>query len=140
MAELKTRANNKSVKKFLESIEHDRKRKDAFTLLALFEKITGIKAVMWGDSIVGFGRYHYKQRNGQAAEWPVTGFSPRKQSLTVYIMPGFKNYQHILNKIGKHKTSVSCLYINKLDDINLNVLEELIKTSVSDMQNRYESS
>lgn len=137
MAELKTKANNKSVKAFLEAVEHNKRRKDALTLLSLFEKITGQNAIMWGDSIVGFGRYHYKQRNGQAGEWPITGFSPRKQNLSIYIMPGFKNYQDLLGKLGKHKTSVSCLYINKLDDVNLDILEKLIATSIKDMKSLY---
>lgn len=91
------------------------------------QRVTGVKPVMWGDSIVGFGEYHYKYNSGREGNWFITGFSPRKQKISVYIMPGFSKYKSILNKIGKHKTSVSCLYINKLDDVNIKHLEILIR-------------
>ena len=138
MAELKTRPTRKSVQKFLKSVENDRRRNDALAVLPIFEKITGKKPVMWGDSIVGFGSYHYQQKSGQEADWPITGFSPRKQNLTIYIMSGFSKYQVLLKKLGKFKTSSSCLYINKLDDIDMGILKMLITRSVKDMEKRYQ--
>lgn len=138
MAELKTKANKASVKDFLNKVESVEKRKDTFTLLSLFEKITGEKPVMWGSSIVGFGKYHYKsERSKQEGDWPITGFSPRKQNLTLYIMSGFKKNQDLLKKLGKHKTSVGCLYLNKLSDVDLGVLEKIIKDSVKQMRKNY---
>jgi hypothetical protein len=138
MAEIKTKVSNASVLDFLNTIEPEAKRQHAFTLLKLFEKITGEKAKLWGSSIIGFGQYHYESmRSSQKGDWPLTGFSPRKANLTVYIMPGFKQYQDLLAKLGKHKTSVSCLYINKLSDIDINVLSELIKKGYNDMKKKY---
>ena len=137
MAELKTQPTRKSARRFLQGIEHAQRREDGLELLALFEEITGEKPVMWGDSIVGYGVYHYEQRNGQAARWPLTGFSPRKQNMTIYIMPGFERYGALLNRLGKHKTARSCLYINKLADVKPAVLRQLIERSVRDMKKRH---
>ena len=93
---------------------------------------------MWGDSIVGFGEYHYKsERSSQEGDWPLTGFSPRKRNMTVHIMPGFTKYKDLMNKLGKHKTSVSCIYFNKLQDINTEVLKQVIRRSVADMKKIY---
>ena len=90
---------------------------------------------MWGDSIVGFGEYHYKsERSSQEGDWPLTGFSPRKRNMTVYIMPGFRNYRDLMSRLGKHKSSVSCIYFNKLEDINAKVLKQIIRRSVADMK------
>jgi hypothetical protein len=140
MAELKTKVSNASVQDFLNSIEPESKRQDAFTLLELFEKITREEAKLWGSSIIGFGTYHYKYDSGQEGDACLTGFSPRKANLTIYIMPGFKQYQDLLEKLGKHKTSVSCLYINKLSDINIDVLSQLIKKGYTDMKKKYPTS
>jgi hypothetical protein len=130
MAELKTKATKESVSKFLESIIPEEKRADGFILLEIFQKATGEKAVMWGTSIVGFGKYHYKsQRSSQEGDWPLVGFSPRKQNLTLYIMAGNKDNKELLKKLGKHKTSVGCLYINKLSDVDQKILVALIKKS-----------
>lgn len=137
MAELKTRPNRKSVLKFLDAVEHDTRREDARELLKLFRRVTGKGPVMGGDSIVGFGSYHYRQKSGQEADWPLTGFSPRKQNLTIYIMPGFATYGSLLTRLGKHKTAKSCLYINKLADIDTAVIEQPIAASVKDMQRLY---
>ena len=137
MSDLKTKPTRKSVKKFLFSVEHEQRRSDALQLLSLFEKVTNKKPVLWGNNIVGFGSYHYKYNSGQEGDWPVTGFSPRKQNLSIYIMPGFKNYQKQLSKLGKHKTSVSCLYVNKLEDIDLDILKKLVAASVTEMQSIY---
>ena len=128
MADLKTKPNRKSVHKFLNSVENDRRREDAFALLEMMQEITGEKPVMWGDSIVGFGSYPYTNTSG-SYRWMLTGFSPRKASMSVYIMTGFKDYKGLLAKLGKCKSSVSCLYINKLEDIDLNVLRKLITKS-----------
>lgn len=141
MAELKTQKNKASVKKFIASVENEQKRKDSEELVKIFEEVTKMKATMWGTSIIGFGSYHYKsERSRQEGDWPLTGFSPRKQNLTIYIMPGFKEYADLLTKIGKHKHSVSCLYINKLADIDIKVLKKLIKQSVAEMKKRYETT
>lgn len=138
MAEPKTKATTLSVTDFLNKTEPEEKKKDAFVLLSMFEKITGEKAVMWGTSIVGFGTYHYKSaRSSQEGDWMLVGFSPRKQNLTLYVLHGNQN-SPLLEKLGKHKTSSGgmggCLYINKLSDVNLNVLETLIQTSYKAMK------
>lgn len=137
MAELKTQANNQEPKDFLNTIEPDEKRKDGFALLDMFEKVTGEKAVMWGSSIIGFGKYHYKsEKSRQEGDWMLVGFSPRKQNLTLYIMHG-NNDNPALEQLGKHKTSGGiggCLYINKLTDVDQTVLEKLIDTSFKYMQ------
>jgi hypothetical protein len=120
MAEIKTKANDASAKDFIKGVDNITRRADGLVLLELFEKFTGEPAKMWGDSIVGFGQYHYKsERSSQEGDWPLTAFSPRKQNMTVYIMPGFAKYEQLLKKLGKHKTSVSCLYINKLADVDI---------------------
>lgn len=133
MAEPKTKATKASVNDFLSKVEPEEKRQDSFTLLEMFEKITGEKAVMWGDSIVGFGQYHYKsERSRQEGDWFLVGFSPRKQNLTLYVLHGNQD-NPALEKLGKHKTSGSgmggCLYINKLSDVDQKVLRKLIETS-----------
>ncbi len=137
MAELKTKPTRKSVAKYLRSVENKIRREDSEELTRIMRKISGEKPVLWGDSIIGFGSYQYKQRSGQIATWPLTGFSPRKQYLTIYIMPGFGQYKRLLKKLGKHKHSASCLYLNKLADVDLSVLSEIIADSVSVMRERY---
>jgi hypothetical protein len=130
MAELKTQRNENSVKDFLNQIADEKKRQDAFTVLALMQEVTKAEPKMWGASIIGFGSYHYKYASGREGDWFVTGFSPRKQNLTLYIMSGFDEYGKLLQKLGKHKTSKACLYINRLSDISLPTLRELVKLSV----------
>ena len=137
MAELKTKPNKASVDKFLNSVKDERKRKDCFKVLELMKKITKEEPVMWGPSIVGFGSYHYKYESGREGDWFLTGFSPRKQNLTLYIMSGFKRYNELMKKLGKHKTGSSCLYINKLEDIDMRVLKELITESIKYMKKKY---
>ena len=134
MAELKTKPNANGVEEFLNKVENDRKRKDSFELLEMIEKATGEKAIMWGSSIVGAGTYHYKYASGQEGDWMQTGFSPRKTSLSIYIMGYLENYKDLLAKLGKHKTGKACLYVNKLDDIDRDVLFELIKKSAEDVK------
>lgn len=137
MAELKTKVNEASVEDFLNKADEN-KRADAFVLLKIFEEITGEKAKMWGTAIVGFGMYHYKsERSAQEGDWPLTGFSPRKAALTLYIMLGFGGYDDLLSKLGKHKTSKGCLYINKLADVDESVLRKLIEKSFTAIKKKY---
>ena len=133
MAELKTKRNKGDVEAFLNSVQDEKKRQDSFTVLELMKKVTGKQPEMWGDSIVGFGSYHYKYASGREGDWMLTGFSPRKQNLTVYIMPGFDKYDQLLSKLGKHSTGKSCLYIKKIEDVDLDVLKALVKQSVEHM-------
>lgn len=139
MAELKTQKNKASVLKFLKAVSDPVQKQDALTLLETFKEITGKKPVMWGTAIVGFGEYHYKsERSTQEGDWPLTAFSPRKQNLTVYIMPGFKGHEALLKKLGKHKISGgSCLYIKRLSDIHLPILKKLIERGYKTMKKRY---
>ncbi len=138
MAEPKTKPTKVSPEKFLNSIKPEEKRMDGFALLNMFEKITGEKAVMWGPSILGFGKYHYKsERSSQEGDWLLTGFSPRKQNLTLYVITGTAEEQKLLKKLGKHKTSVGCLYINKLADVDQKVLASLIKKSYAFKKKNY---
>ena len=130
----KTVPTGKSVEKFLEGIDDERKRADSRELLDLMKDITGEEAVMWGDSIVGFGAYHYKYESGREGDMPLAGFSPRKQSLTLYIMDGFDEYDGLLGKLGKHSTGKACLYVKRLDDVDRDVLRELIRRSVAHMR------
>ena len=138
MAEIKTKKNDDSVMGFLESVKDEIKRKDGMALLAMMKKITKKEPKMWGSSIVGFGSFHYKsERSKQEGDWFMTGFSPRKQNLTVYIIPGFAKYETLMKKLGKYKTTVSCLYINKLADVDSKVLIELITIAYKDMKEKY---
>jgi hypothetical protein len=127
--ELKTKVNDADVLEFLNSVENTKRRQDSFAILDIMSEITGEEPKMWGKSIVGFGSYHYVYASGQEGDWMAIGFSPRKQSLTLYIMSGFKAYDELLAKLGKYKTGKSCLYINKLEDVDEGVLRELIRES-----------
>ncbi len=138
MAELKTKPTKASVSQFLKGVEDDQKRRDAREILALMKEITGKRPKLWGTSIVGFGTYHYKYQSGREGDWPVTGFSPRKQNLAIYIMPGFSRYPSLMKKLGKYKTGKSCLYLKKLEDVDLKVLRQLVSQSVKDMKKMYE--
>ena len=137
MTELKTRQNDMNVDAFLDGVENPRRREDARRLLALMQEVTGEPPKMWGATIVGFGSYHYRYASGREGDWPVVGFAPRKQNLVLYIMPGFTRYSALLAKLGKHRTGKSCLYVNKLDDIDPRILEELVRESVAEMKRRY---
>lgn len=138
MGTIKTLANDASVEDFINSVPDVVKREDSFKLLEMFSRITGEKPKMWGTSIIGFGQYHYKsERSSQEGDWPLTGFSPRKQSLTLYIMLGFEDFTDLLKDLGKHKTSKGCLYINKLADVDQAVLEKLIKQSFEATKKQY---
>lgn len=135
MAEIKTKVTEQDPRDFLATIEPVEKRKDGLDLLTMFEEVTREKAVMWGSSIVGFGKYHYKsERSSQEGDWMLVGFSPRKKSLTLYIMAGNQDNIDLLSKLGKHKTSVGCLYINNLSDVDMGVLRKLIQKSFDYMK------
>lgn len=134
MAELKTKKNNKNVLSFLEGVEHKKRREDSLTLYSMINKTIGIKPSMWGDSIVGYGSYHYKTRSGQEGDWFITGFSPRKQSMTVYILPGLQKFESQLERLGKHKQGKGCIYINKLEDVDTNVLMEIVQSAFDDLK------
>ena len=128
--EVKTKVNEASVESFLNTVKDEDVRKDCFEILKLMKQVTKEEPKMWGASIVGFGSYHYKGASGREGDWMLTGFSPRKQNLTLYLMGGFNAHTDLLQKLGKHKTSVGCLYIKKLEDVDVKVLKELIKKSM----------
>jgi hypothetical protein len=131
---LKTQRNAGSVKQFLDKVPDERRRDDARAVSAIMEDVTGEKPAMWGTSMVGFGSYHYKYASGQEGDWPLVAFAPRKDSLTLYIMPGFKEYSGLLEKLGKHRTGRSCLYIKSLEDVHVPTLKTLVRHSVKHMK------
>ena len=130
MADIKTKQNDGDVNAFLAKVPDERKRDDAFTILELMKRVTGHDAEMWGSSIIGFGQYHYRYQSGREGDFFLVGFSPRKQSLTLYIMTGFDDYTDLLSRLGKYKAGKSCLYIKRLEDIDITTLEMLIAKSV----------
>lgn len=130
MSELKTKINDKSPYEYVQSIENERRREDSLVLLDVFKKVTGESPKMWGDKIIGYGHYHYKYASGREGDWMITGFSPGKQKLSLYIMSGFTELTESLSRLGKHKLGKGCLYINKLSDVSIDVLEEIIKMSI----------
>lgn len=139
LAELKTKVNDASVEGFLKTVTDETKRKDSEVLLGMMKKITGEKPRMWGASIIGFGNYIYESpKTGRSGEWFMTGFSPRKQNLTVYFMTGLSNFSELMKKLGKYKINGgSCLYINKLADVDVKILKELVSLSFSYMKKKY---
>ena len=138
MAELKTKETRASPGAFIAALSDPEKRADSVRLLKLFQAATGEKPKLWGTAIIGFGKYHYEsERSSQKGDWPLTAFSARKQNMTVYIMPGFKEYGALMKRLGKYKTSVSCLYFKRLSDIDTTVLAKLIKQSYRDMKKKY---
>ena len=139
MAENKTKKTGASVTEFLKSIDNPQMRTDAKKVASIMRRVTGKRAKMWGSSIVGYGTYHYKYDSGREGDFMVTGYSPRKQALTVYIIPGFSKFGPLMKKLGKYKTGKSCLYIRRLSDVDENVLEQLIDRSVQLMHKKYET-
>jgi uncharacterized protein YbjQ (UPF0145 family) len=133
MAENKTKQTGQSVTEFLSALEDEIQRKDAKALAAMMKKAVGKPGRMWGSGMVGFGEYHYKYASGHEGDCFLTGFSPRKGNLTLYIMPGFERYKDLMNKLGKFKTGKSCLYIKRLADVDLDALRELIRSAVADL-------
>ncbi|MCY3980079.1 MAG: DUF1801 domain-containing protein [Chloroflexi bacterium] len=135
MAQNKTQRNDGDVMAYLESVSNQRRREDSLVVKEMMEEVTGEPAEMWGTSIVGFGSYHYRYASGREGDFMLTGFAPRKQALTLYIMGGHERYDELMAKLGKHRTGSSCVYINKLADVDLAVLRELIAESVDYMRN-----
>lgn len=139
MAENKTVANDGDVEAFIESIEDENQRNDAHSIMKMMEEITGESPTMWGTSIVGFGSYHYVYASGRKGDFMMTGFSPRKRNTSIYVMPGFSEYGDLLSKLGKHKLGRSCLYVNKLSDVDEDVLRSIVARGYQDMKARYPS-
>jgi hypothetical protein len=137
MADLKTKATQGSVKQFIDSIDDESRRSDCRKVARLMRRVTGKAPKMWGASMVGFGTYHYKYASGREGDWFLTGFSPRKQALTLYIMAGFDGYEALMANLGKFKTGKSCLYVKRLEDIDMAVLERLVERSVRHMKETY---
>jgi len=139
MSEIKTKPVDQNIDKFLNSIEPEKKRADSIELKKLFDSVVKEKAVLWNNNMIGYGSYHYKsERSKQEGDWPLTGFSPRKQYLAIYIMSGVNNYKDLLDSLGKFKiSSGSCIYVNKIEDINLDILKKIITASVSDMKKKF---
>lgn len=134
MAELKTKPTKASVERFLNQVADETRREDCFEVAKMMEEITGEKPKMWGPSIVGFGSYHYKYASGQEGDWPIAAFSPRKQDLTLYLLPGFQEHADLMQQLGKHRTGKSCLYIKRLSDVHVPTLKKLIRESVKRMK------
>lgn len=137
MADNKTKPGKASVTAFLKTIEDPEMRRDARKVATIMRRASGSRARMWGPSIVGFGEYHYRYESGREGDFMITGFSPRKQALTLYIIPGFKKFAPLMAKLGKFKTGKSCLYLRRLSDVNEQVLEQLIAESVKYMRKEY---
>ena len=126
-----------SVQTFVNGLDDERRRREATTLISMMKKVTGEKPVMWGPTIIGFGSYHYRYASGREGDAPRAGFSPRSAALTVYCMPGFTAHRDLLDRLGPHKTSVSCLYIRRLDDVDQDVLRAIIERTFAEMNKRY---
>ena len=133
MAELKTRPETTSAAEFIASIADDDRRGDCEAIAALMQEVTGAPPVMWGSSIVGFGRYHYRYDSGREGDWMLVGFSPRKKDITLYLMAGFDRFPELMQQLGPHRTGKSCLYLKKLDDVDRAVLRDLVRSSVDAM-------
>lgn len=136
MAENKTQPTAESVTAFLNKVPDKARRDDCFAVLDIMKRVTGEEPTMWGPSIVGFGRYRYKYESGREGEWMITGFSPRKNDLTLYIMRGFDEFEGLMERLGKYKTGKSCLYIKKLEDVDVAVLRKLVEHSVKKMSSQ----
>jgi hypothetical protein len=134
MAELKTKPTQQSVTDYLDAIPDEKRRRECYTVLELMKKVAQEEPRMWGDSMVGFGSYHYKYASGHEGDAFLTGFASRKNALTVYILAGFEGYSELMAKLGTYKTGRSCLYIKKLEDIDLAILEKLVSQSVEHMR------
>lgn len=140
MTENKTQETAGDVDAFLNSVLPERRRGDALVVKAMMERVTGLEAKMWGEKMIGFGTYHYKYDSGREGDWFRIGLSPNKANLSIYIIPGFKLFDDILNRLGKYKNSVGCLYITNLKNVDLEVLEELLSASMALMDDKYPNS
>ena len=134
---MKTKQTDASVSAFLETVADEDRRRDCLSVLALMRDVTKSEPKIWGSNMIGFGTYHYKYESGREGDWFITGFSPRKQNLTLYIMAGFDRYDALLAKLGKFKTGKSCLYVKRLSDVDPDVLRELVAASVKHMRQQY---
>jgi len=139
MSDLKTKPHKASVSAFLNAVENETRKRDAKVINKMMTRISGEKPTMWGPTLVGFGSHHYKYASGREGDWIITGFSPRKSAMSLYILPGYGEFDDIMARLGKHKTGKACLYINKLEDVDMTVLEELITTSVAWMRKKYKT-
>ncbi len=137
MAELKTKQTSENVTKFLNTIEDETKRKDCFEIIEMMKQVTDMQPKMWGTSIIGFGSYHYKYESGHEGDMCIIGFSPRKQNIALYGMGGAERNADLLKQLGKHKTGKGCLYINKLSDVHIDVLQKIIKASFEFLKAKY---
>ncbi|POY35738.1 hypothetical protein C3K47_13335 [Solitalea longa] len=137
MATQKTVPTNESVVNFINTVDDEQKRNDSYALVKILEEATGFEATMWGPAIIGFGSYHYKYASGHEGDAPLAGFSPRKQSISFYVMLSEEKRNELLSKLGKHKAAKSCIYINKLSDVDAEVLKEMVKESMRYMQELY---
>ncbi|MBP2239519.1 hypothetical protein J2Z40_000072 [Cytobacillus eiseniae] len=137
MYELKTKETDNSVIEFIEAVDNLKKREDAYKLLDIFTETTGYEAKMWGPSIIGFGSYHYKYESGHEGDAPLVGYSPRKAKISLYFAPGETKREQLLQSFGKHTTGKACVYINKLADVDINVLKELIIESIKFLRESY---
>ena len=139
MADNKTQPTLVSPNDFIEALDHPRRKADSLVLLDVMTRMTGWEPTMWGPSLIGFGQYHYKYESGREGDFFRIGFSPRKANMTVYIMPGYQDFSDELSRLGKHKLGKSCLYINKLDDVDMDVLEEIFEKGLKIMAQKYPS-
>jgi hypothetical protein len=137
MSENKTRPTTQTAADFIAAVDHPTRRADAVVMDAMFQDITGWKPRMWGPSMVGYGSYHYTYDSGRSGDFLATGFSPRKANMSIYIMPGYADFSDILARLGKHKIGKSCLYVNKLADIDLNVLQDLVRAGLEDLSSKW---
>ncbi len=137
MIDLNTQPNENSVSQFISDIDYTRRQLDAQLIQQLMTRVSGKEAVMWGDNLIGFGSYHFTYKTGKEGDWPIISFTPALDRISVYIMPGFDNYDAILKKLGKHKLTSNCLFINRLSDIDMQVLEQLVGKAYADMQSQY---
>ena len=139
MAEIKTKQTNADVHEFINSFaDTEQKRKDSFELLKLMQDFTGYEPKMWGPSIIGFGKYHYKsERSTQEGDWPLVGFSPRKAAISLYVFTGYPEHEYLLKDLGKFKMGKACIYVKKLSDINQDALKNLMKSTIEFLENKY---
>jgi|SRR5690606_18430878 len=136
--ENKTKPTSKSVEEFIQSVDNEQKRADSFELIKLMKKVTGKEAEIWGSSIIGFGNYHYKYASGHEGDAPLVGFSPRKSAISLYVFTGLDEHEHLLKGLGKFTMGKACIYTKKLSDIDLNVLEKIMKETIKYLKNTYE--
>lgn len=137
MTDIKTKQTEQSVESFLNKVADEKVREDCFAIIKLMQKVTGMKPVMWGTSIIGFGKYHYKYESGHEGDICLVGFSPRKQNIALYVKAGIEGQDALLKKLGKHKAAKGCLYIKRLEDVDINVLGDIVKGTVSYLKKKY---